>query len=61
MTYDLEVTSLAAVLDFRSKNLILRSMIAGQVANGRTWAINGRKPVVNAHQILYNQLLYQNV
>jgi hypothetical protein len=33
MTYDLEVISLAAVLDFTSKNLILRSTIGDQVEN----------------------------
>jgi hypothetical protein len=35
MTYDLEVISLPADLGFTSKNLILRSTIAGQIANGR--------------------------
>ena len=33
---DLEVISLAAVLDFRSKNLILRSMTVGQLVRLQT-------------------------
>jgi hypothetical protein len=36
MTYDLEVISLAAVLDFRSKNLLLRSMTVGQLVRLQT-------------------------
>jgi hypothetical protein len=51
MRYDLEVQSLAAVLDFSSKNLILRSMTAGQVANGRRWVINGRIPVDTSYNM----------
>jgi hypothetical protein len=53
MRYDLEVQSLslAAVLDFSSKNLILRSMTAGQVANGRRWVINGRIPVDTSYDM----------
>jgi hypothetical protein len=46
MTYDREVISLASVLGITSKNLILRTTIAGQIANGRRWTINGRIPVV---------------
>ena len=51
MRYDLEVQSLAAVLDFSSKNLILRSMTAGQVANGRRWVIDGRIPVDTSYNM----------
>ena len=36
MKYDLDVISLAAVLDFRSKNLILRSMTVGQLVRLQT-------------------------
>ena len=47
MKNDLEVLFLADVLDFGkfgSRNLILCSTIAGQVANGRRWTINARIP-----------------
>ena len=44
MIYDFEATSFAAVLGLSSKNLILCSAIADQVANGKIWTITETRP-----------------